>query len=72
MYDIHMHLYSFNTITNDGSKYVATIFNINTQKIHIVCVYIAHSCSISTFVHKTSNCNLTLFQTFSNHHNERF
>jgi len=32
IYDIHMHLNSFNTITNDGSKYILTIFNINTQK----------------------------------------
>jgi hypothetical protein len=28
MYDIHMHLNSFNTITNDGSEYIT--FNINT------------------------------------------
>jgi len=45
MYDIHMHLDSFNTITNDGSEYITSIFNINTRKsIHIVCVYKAHSC----------------------------
>jgi hypothetical protein len=51
MYDIHMHLYSFNIITNDGSKYIATTFNVNTWKaIHIVCVYKVHSCSISTFL----------------------
>jgi hypothetical protein len=30
MYDIHMHSYSFNTITSDGSKYIASTFNINT------------------------------------------
>jgi hypothetical protein len=29
MYDIHMHLDSFNTIINDGSKYII-IFNTNT------------------------------------------
>ncbi len=29
MYDIHMHLDSFNIITNDGSKYI-TNFNTNT------------------------------------------
>jgi hypothetical protein len=29
IYDIHMHLDPFNTITNDGSKYITTIFNIN-------------------------------------------
>ena len=28
--DIHMHLYSFNTITNDGSRYIVAIFNTNT------------------------------------------
>jgi hypothetical protein len=33
MYDIHMHLDSFNTITNDGSKYIATTFNTNTRKV---------------------------------------
>jgi hypothetical protein len=49
MYDIHMHLYFLKTITNDGSKYIN--FNINTWKvIHNVCVYKAHSCSISTFL----------------------
>jgi len=30
MYDIHMHLDSFNTITNDGLEYIATTFNTNT------------------------------------------
>jgi hypothetical protein len=30
MYDIHVHLDSFNTITSDGSKYIVTTFNINT------------------------------------------
>jgi hypothetical protein len=30
MYDIHMHLNSFNIIISDGSKYIATSFNINT------------------------------------------
>jgi hypothetical protein len=29
MHDIHMHLDSFNTISNDGSKYITT-FNIIT------------------------------------------
>ncbi len=49
MYD--MHLDSFNTITNDSSKYTTIIFNIDTQQaIHIVCAYKAHSCSISTFL----------------------
>jgi hypothetical protein len=51
MDDIHMHLDSFNTITNDGLEYITTIFNTNTQKeIYIVCVYRAHSCSIFTFL----------------------
>jgi hypothetical protein len=49
MYDIHMHLNSFNTIISDGSEYIATTFNINTRKIiHIVCVYKGHSCLVST------------------------
>ncbi len=30
MYDIHMHLSSFNTITSDGSKYILATFNIHT------------------------------------------
>jgi hypothetical protein len=38
MYDIHVHLYSFNTITNDSLKYITTIFNINTQKKYIYCM----------------------------------
>jgi hypothetical protein len=44
MYDIHMHLDSFNTITNDGLKCIATTFNINTWKaIHIVvCIEFIH------------------------------
>ncbi len=29
LYDIHMHLDSFNIITNDSSKYIATTFNIS-------------------------------------------
>ncbi len=50
MYDIHMHLDSFNIIISDGSKYITT-FNIDTWKvIHIVCVYKVHSCLISTFL----------------------
>jgi len=49
MFDIHMHLDSFNTITNDGSKYIVITFNINTWKtIHIVCVYKTYPCSIFT------------------------
>jgi hypothetical protein len=51
MYDIHMHLVSFNTITSDGSKYIITTFNNNTQKtLHIVCVCKVHSWSIFTFL----------------------
>jgi hypothetical protein len=51
MYDIHMHLNSFNTITSDGSEYIITTFNTNTWKtIYIVCVYKVHSCSIFTFL----------------------
>jgi hypothetical protein len=39
MYDIHMHLNSFNTIINDGLEYTVPTFNINIQNaIHIVCV----------------------------------
>jgi hypothetical protein len=30
MYDIHMHLNSFNTITSDGFKYILANFNTNT------------------------------------------
>jgi len=30
MYDIHMHLNSFSTITSDGLKYISVTFNINT------------------------------------------
>ncbi len=47
MYDIQMHLNSFNTIINDGYEYISTIFNISTQKKR---VYKARSCSNSTFM----------------------
>jgi len=30
MYDIHMHLDSFNVTTNNGLEYIKTTFNINT------------------------------------------
>jgi hypothetical protein len=30
MYDIHVHLDPFNTIINNGTKYMTTTFNINT------------------------------------------
>jgi hypothetical protein len=30
IYDIHMHLNSFNIISNDSSKYITTTFSINT------------------------------------------
>jgi hypothetical protein len=49
-YDTHMHLNSFNIISNDGSRYITTIFNTNTQKIYILYVYRAHSCSKFTFL----------------------
>jgi hypothetical protein len=51
LYDIHMHLYSFNIITNYGLEYTTSTFNINTQKKYIlyVCIYRAHSYSIFTF-----------------------
>jgi hypothetical protein len=39
MYDIHMHLDSFNAIISDGSKYIIIIFNINTRKkTYCICV----------------------------------
>jgi hypothetical protein len=50
MYDIHMHFNLFNP-TSDGSKYITTTFNVNTQKdIHIVCVYKVHSRLVSIFL----------------------
>ncbi len=50
MYDIHMHLYSFNLIINDVSEYIGATFSTNTQKNKIACVYRTHSCSVSTFL----------------------
>jgi hypothetical protein len=43
MYDIHMHLNYFNTITNDGSKYI-TIKKILIHKKYImyVCMEFIH------------------------------
>ncbi len=59
MHDIHMHLYSFNTIINDGS-----IFNINTRiTIHIICVYKVHSCWIFTFLNNFQ----TMIQQYLKH-----
>jgi exonuclease III len=57
MYDIHLCLDSFNTITSDGSEYIGVTFstNINTFSIYIVCVYRVHSCSISTFLNNFQN-----------------
>ncbi len=73
MYDIYMHITSFNIIINDGLEYIGTTFNINTRKeIHIVCVYRAHSCLIFTFLNKSSNYNSTFSQTLSNHHHKKF
>jgi len=44
MYDIHMHLDSFNSIISDGLEYITTTFNINTQKENIlyVCTKFIH------------------------------
>jgi hypothetical protein len=44
MYDIHMHLDSFNTIISGGLKYIVATFNINTQKKYIlyVCIKLIH------------------------------
>ncbi len=64
MYNIHMHLDSFNAITNNGLEYIATTFNINTRKaIYIACVDIAHSHSISTFFNNFQ----TIIQQFIEH-----
>jgi hypothetical protein len=43
MYEIHMHLNFFNTITSDGLEYITT-FNINTRKINklYVCIEFIH------------------------------
>ncbi len=65
MYDIHVHLDSFITITNGGSKYITIIFNTNTQKtIYIVSVCRIHSCSISTFLNN--------FQTITQQSHEHY
>ncbi len=44
MYDIDMHLDSFDTITSDGLEYITTTFNINTQKKNILyaCIELIH------------------------------
>jgi hypothetical protein len=64
MYDIHMHLNSFNIIISDGLEYIVTTFNINTRKKkHIVCVYKTHSCLVSTFL---NNLQTTIQHSFKN------
>jgi hypothetical protein len=42
MYDIHMHLDSFNTITSDGLKYIAAILIHEKQYIFCVCMKLIH------------------------------
>jgi hypothetical protein len=44
MYDIHMHLDSFNTITNDGSEYIRTLLILiqKNQYILYVCIEFIH------------------------------
>jgi hypothetical protein len=40
MYDIYMHLNSFNAIISDGYEYITATFNINTHKRkNTICVY---------------------------------
>jgi len=74
MYDIYMHITSFNIIINDGLEYIGTTFNINTRKeIHIVCVYRAHSCLIFTFLnnlqtiiqHSLKHCPIIIIRDFN-------
>ncbi len=69
-----MHLDSFNIITNNGLKYITTIFNINTRKIiHIICVYKVHSCLIFTFLnnlqsiiqHSSKHCPIIIMRDFN-------
>ncbi len=51
MYDIHMHLNSFDIIINDGLNYITSNFNINTRKsIHVICVCKVRSCLVFTFL----------------------
>jgi hypothetical protein len=39
MYEIHMHLDSFNMITSDGSEYIATTFLlIHEKNTYCMCV----------------------------------
>jgi hypothetical protein len=44
MYDMHMHLNSFNAIIIDGSEYIVATFNTNTpKKIKLyVCIKFIH------------------------------
>ncbi len=72
MYDMHMHLDSFNTITSDGSKYIVATFNINTQKnTNYMCVY--NSFMFNFYIPKqSSNYNSIIFCTLFNHHYGRF
>jgi hypothetical protein len=73
MYDIHMHLNSFNTITNDGLEYIVTTFNINTQKKKNVCVCRVHSYLIFTFLnnfqiiiqHSFEHCPMIIMGDFN-------
>jgi len=60
IYDIYMHLDSFNKITSNGSEYLVTTFNINTRKImYYMCV--ESSFMFNFYILKqSSNYNLTI------------
>ncbi len=68
MYDIHMHLDSFNTIISNSLEYITT-FNINTRKINTYCMCIYNSFMFNFDIpNQSSNYNLAFSQTLSNHH----
>jgi hypothetical protein len=62
MYDIHMHLDSFNMITNDGLKYIRTLLILieKNQYILYVCIEFTH---VQFFINNFQ----TIIQNFPKH-----
>jgi hypothetical protein len=56
LYDKNMTLNSYEITTIDGSEYIMATFNSKTRNaIHVISVYKAHNCSITTFLKALQN-----------------
>jgi hypothetical protein len=66
MYDIHMHLDSFNVTTSNGLEYIATSFNTNIQNQYILYIYIEFIHVQFLHSQKTSKYNWIITRTLPN------